>query len=69
MHQYLLSLDIKVLEALYIKQTDVLKLRLLGGASWKDILKQRSEITLIAMAIHEKQGLSTKGVVFGETLF
>ena len=36
MHRYLLSLDIKMLEALYIKQTDVLKLRLLGGACWND---------------------------------
>jgi len=67
MHQYLLSLDIKMLEALYIKQTDVLKLRLLGGACWNDVAKQRNKITAIALAIHEKQGLPTMGVVFGET--
>lgn len=67
MHQHLLSFDIKVLEALYIKQTDVFKLRLLGGACSNELLKQRNEITLIALAIHEKQCLSTKGVVFGET--
>jgi hypothetical protein len=67
MHQYLLTLDIKMLEALYIKQTDALKLRLLGGACWKDVAKQRNKITAIALAIHEKQGLPTKGIVFGET--
>lgn len=66
MHQYLLSLDIKVLEALYFKKTDVLKLRLLGGACWNDVARHRNELTAIALAIHEKQGLPTKGVVFGE---
>jgi len=66
MHQYLLSLDIKVLESLYIKQTDLLKLGLLGGACWKDLSKQRTEVTAIALAIHEKQGMPAKGVAFGE---
>lgn len=69
MHQYLLSLDIKVLEALYIKQTDVLKLRLLGGARWNDVSKLENKLAAIALALHEKQGLSTKGVVFGEIEF
>jgi hypothetical protein len=67
MNQYLQSLDIKVPEALYIKHTDILKRRLLGGACWGDVIKQRNEVTAIALAIHEKQGLQTKGVVFGET--
>ena len=56
----------KLLEALYIKQSDTLKLKLLNGACWSDVAEERNQITAVAFAIHQKQGLSPTGVVFGE---
>jgi hypothetical protein len=55
MHQPLESLEIKVLESMYSTEIQSLKFKLLSGAFWKDILKQKNKAIELAVAIHKKQ--------------
>lgn len=62
MRQPLESLEIKVLENMYSAEIQTLKIKLLSGAFWKDILKQKNKTIELALAIHRKQ-LTMDGVV------
>lgn len=55
MHQSLASLEIKTLEKMYLKEIDILKLKLVSGAFWKDIAKQKNKAIELALALHKKQ--------------
>jgi hypothetical protein len=54
MHHHLKNLDVKVLETSYLKEVEVLKFKILSGASCRDITKQRNKATSLALAIHRK---------------
>jgi hypothetical protein len=58
MHHPLESLEIKVLENMYSSEIQILKFKLLSGAFWKDILKQKNKAIELAMAIHKKRQLT-----------
>ena len=55
MHQSLVNLEIKVLEKMYLKEVEILKLQLLSGAFGRNMKKQRDKTLLLANIIHEKQ--------------
>lgn len=55
MKRNLANLSIKALEEMYLRETQVLKIRLLKGAFLKDITKQRNKTIELALAIHHKQ--------------
>ncbi|HWI94353.1 MAG TPA: hypothetical protein VNT20_23935 [Flavisolibacter sp.] len=47
--------EIKALEKMYLLEIEVLKLKMLRGAFWKDIVKQENKTIELALAIHKKQ--------------
>jgi hypothetical protein len=55
MHAALANLEIKVLEKMYLNEVEVLKLKLLSGAFWKDIKRQNDKTLELAQTIHQKQ--------------
>ena len=55
MHQPLTSLEIKALEKMYLKEIEILKFKLLSGAFWKDIVKQKNKTIELALILHKKQ--------------
>jgi hypothetical protein len=55
MHQPLENLEIKALEKMYLRQTKTLKYKLLSGAFWKNLLKEKNKVLELALAIHKKQ--------------
>lgn len=55
MHQGLANLEIKTLEAMYLKEIEILKFKLLSGAIWKDIKKQKDKAIELALVIYKKQ--------------
>lgn len=55
MTRNLANLEIQVLEKMYLKEIEVLKLKLLSGAFLKDIRKQRNKAIQVALVIHQKQ--------------
>ena len=55
MHQSLASLEIQTLETMYLKEVEILKLKLLSGALWKDIKKQKNKAIELALVIYKKQ--------------
>lgn len=55
MRRNLASLNIKALEEMYLRETEILKARLLKGAVLKDITRQRNKTIKLALAIHIKQ--------------
>jgi hypothetical protein len=55
MHATLANLEIKVLEKMYLNEVEVLKLKLLSGAFWKDIKRQNDKTLELAQTIHQKQ--------------
>ena len=59
MNQSLANLEMKVLEKMYLKETSILKLKLLSGAFKKNTLKQKNKAIELALAIHLKQFGST----------
>jgi hypothetical protein len=40
---------------MYLLEIEVLKLKMLRGAFWKDIVKQENKTIELALAIHRKQ--------------
>jgi hypothetical protein len=55
MHQGLANLEIKTLEAMYLREIEILKFKLLSGAFWKDIKKQKDKAIELALVIYKKQ--------------
>jgi len=55
MSQNLAALDISALEKMYLRETGILKFKLLSGAFWKDIVRQKNKAIELALAIHKKQ--------------
>jgi hypothetical protein len=53
MHQHLATLEIKALEEMYLKEIEILKLKLLNGDLWKDIKKQKNKAVQLALVIHK----------------
>jgi hypothetical protein len=56
--RHLERLEINVLENMYSSEIQILKFKLLSGAFWKDILKQKNKAIELAMAIHKKHQLT-----------
>jgi hypothetical protein len=54
MNDSLTSLEIKVLEKMYLREIEILKFKLLSGAFLKEVRKQRNKIIELALAIHNK---------------
>lgn len=52
-------LEIKVLEEMYLKQTELLKGKIKAGAPFKAILKQENKTIQLAIEIHHKQCSNT----------
>jgi hypothetical protein len=55
MQPNLAGLEIKTLEKMYLEEVEILKLKLLSGAFWKDIKRQKDKALELAGTIHEKQ--------------
>lgn len=55
MHQSLASLEIKALERMYLKEIEILKLKLLSGAILKDVIRQKNKALELALMLHKKQ--------------
>lgn len=55
MNHSLANLDIKVLEKMYLRETQILKCKLLSGVFGKNILRQKNKVIELALAIHAKQ--------------
>ena len=61
MHQHLASLEINALEKMYLKETEILKFKLLNGAFWKDVVKQKNKTIELALILHKKQCSTSAG--------
>lgn len=61
MNRSLADLEIKVLEKMYLRETRILKFKLLSGAFKKNVLKQKNKVIEVALAIHLKQFGSAVG--------
>jgi hypothetical protein len=55
MNQSLANLEIKALEKMYLRETRILKFKLLSGAFKKNVMKQKNRVIAVALAIHSKQ--------------
>jgi hypothetical protein len=55
MQPTLANLEINILEKMYLAEMETLKLKLLTGAFWKDIKRQKDKTLELAHTIHEKQ--------------
>ena len=55
MYQPPASLDITALEKMYLREIEILKFKLLSGAFWKDIAKQKNKTIQLALILHKKQ--------------
>lgn len=62
MHQPFANLEIKALEKMYLREIEVLKLKMLRGAFRKDIVKQENKTIELALAIHRKQCRDSIGI-------
>lgn len=51
--------DLSALLALYNREIDTLKSRLLSGASWEELAPNRRNITELAIAIHRSHDAKT----------
>lgn len=54
MHQHVTTLETKVLEEMYLREIEILKMKLLNGTLWKDIKKQKNKTVELALTIHKK---------------
>ena len=72
MHQPFANLEIKALEKMYLREIEVLKLKMLRGAFWKDIVKQENKTIELALAIGQPRrhqahaGLLAPEIILGD---
>ena len=54
MNQDLSDYNIDSLKALYEKENEVLKSRLLNGELWEEVKEQQQKVTELSIALHKK---------------